>query len=397
MAAPMVKGALTYRANDPYEDKDGGGLVFGVRKDSPTAAAIVDTDTDLAPMVVDQYGRLLINLSTGGVTEYTEGATDATITGVAAMAEGPSDTLTPIQVDASKHVQMDIAADSTGIATSLAILDDWDEADRAKVNPIAGQAGVAAGAGAVDALTQRTTLASDDPAVALLGTIDTDTGAIVTGIGAPTDAAWDGAAASATLVSTIKRIATMRRNLAAGASPTDTLGTLLQLNASGNVVNSAASPNGIAGDTGDGRFTLAVTNFLYDGSAYPRQRSNQDVVLLASAARTATTPSADQTNWNGRGVLVLLNVTANPGGVETLTLELHAKLGGQYFTLTAYPAVTVATNAVYFYVFYPGAVETLAVANLEVDEMVLPKTWRANVVHSSTGSWTYAVDCSVIL
>ena len=38
------------------------------------------------------------------------------------------------------------------------------------------------GAGAVDAGTPRTTLASDDPAVALLGTIDTDTGSIATDV-----------------------------------------------------------------------------------------------------------------------------------------------------------------------------------------------------------------------
>lgn len=60
----------------------------------------------------------------------------------------------------------------TGAATSLAIMDDWDESDRAKVNPIVGQAGVAAGAGAVGATVQRTTLASDDPAVAALQIMD---------------------------------------------------------------------------------------------------------------------------------------------------------------------------------------------------------------------------------
>lgn len=44
---------------------------------------------------------------------------------------------------------------------SLSVLDDWDESDRAKVNPIAGQAGVAAGSGTVSALTQRVVLATD--------------------------------------------------------------------------------------------------------------------------------------------------------------------------------------------------------------------------------------------
>lgn len=49
------------------------------------------------------------------------------------------------------------------VTTAVQIMDDWDESDRAKVNLIVGQAGVAAGAGSVSALTQRMTLASDDP------------------------------------------------------------------------------------------------------------------------------------------------------------------------------------------------------------------------------------------
>lgn len=57
-------------------------------------------------------------------------------------------------------------------AASLSVLDDWDETDRAKVNVIAGQAGITAGAGAVAANTPRTTLASDDPAVTALQIID---------------------------------------------------------------------------------------------------------------------------------------------------------------------------------------------------------------------------------
>lgn len=61
---------------------------------------------------------------------------------------------------------------NTGDATtSLQTLDDWDESDRAKVNPIVGQAGITAGAGAVAANSPRVTLASDDPAVAHLATL----------------------------------------------------------------------------------------------------------------------------------------------------------------------------------------------------------------------------------
>lgn len=76
-----------------------------------------------------------------------------------------------------------LASDDPAV-TALQTMDDWDESDRCKTNPIAGQAGVAAGAGAVDALTQRIIVASDSPDVTLLGTIDADTGAMVTDLAA---------------------------------------------------------------------------------------------------------------------------------------------------------------------------------------------------------------------
>jgi len=47
--------------------------------------------------------------------------------------------------------------------TALQIMDDWDESDRAKVNLIVGQAGVAAGSGANGVTVPRVTVATDDP------------------------------------------------------------------------------------------------------------------------------------------------------------------------------------------------------------------------------------------
>lgn len=49
-----------------------------------------------------------------------------------------------------------LASDDPAV-TSLAVLDDWDESDRAKTNIIVGQAGVDGGSGAVTAKTQRVT------------------------------------------------------------------------------------------------------------------------------------------------------------------------------------------------------------------------------------------------
>jgi len=60
----------------------------------------------------------------GTNTEYTEGDIDASLTGIVSMAEGPSNTATPLQVDASKHLQVDIAADSVGIGGGTQYTED---------------------------------------------------------------------------------------------------------------------------------------------------------------------------------------------------------------------------------------------------------------------------------
>jgi hypothetical protein len=65
-----------------------------------------------------------------------------------------------------------ISSDLDAVKTSVEAMDDWDETNRAAVNPISGQAGVAAGAGAVSATVQRVTHASDDPVTTSVQLID---------------------------------------------------------------------------------------------------------------------------------------------------------------------------------------------------------------------------------
>jgi len=72
---------------------------------------------------------------------------------------------------------------------SLGVIDDWDENDRAKVNPIAGQVGVQGASGAVTALTQRVVLATD---VALpagsnaIGKLAPNSGVVIGDVNIPT-------------------------------------------------------------------------------------------------------------------------------------------------------------------------------------------------------------------
>src|SRR3990167_7405683 len=99
---------------------DTGIMALAVANTAGTAFA---ADGDYVPLSVDSSGAVRVT-GGGGGTQYTEGDTDASITGTAALAEGPSDTLTPLQVDASKHLQVDIAADSVGIGGGIQYAED---------------------------------------------------------------------------------------------------------------------------------------------------------------------------------------------------------------------------------------------------------------------------------
>jgi len=89
--------------------------------------------------------------------------------------------------------RMTLASDDPAVA-SLGVMDDWDESDRAKVNLIVGQAGIAAGNGAAGVTVPRVTLANDSTGV-LAGVTTVTTVATVstlTGGGVAHDAADSG-------------------------------------------------------------------------------------------------------------------------------------------------------------------------------------------------------------
>ncbi len=121
----------------------------------------------------------------------------------------------------------------------------------------------------------------------------------------------------------------------------------------------------------------------------------QSLTLLTSAARTATTESSDQTNYEARGVILTLDATAissTPSVV--LSIEHKCPVSGEYETLfTASAAVTaVGTHT---YVLYPGDV-VAADDVTEVGKLPLPRTWRAVVTHGDSNSITYSVGGSLL-
>lgn len=153
-----------------------------------------------------------------------------------------------------------------------------------------------------------------------------------------------------------------------------------------------ANPAGFFSNDDQGR-SLAASQYLFNpgaSGANDRARANGELILLASAARTALINSSDQVNYNARGVIVTVDITAYTSGTLTCTIKYKDSLSGKYITqlasaalaaaattqLTVYPGVTVAAN---------GAVS-----------QPLPRVWRVEMTVGDATSITYSVSANLI-
>lgn len=120
--------------------------------------------------------------------------------------------------------------------------------------------------------------------------------------------------------------------------------------------------------------------------------NNEPRALLASAARTATVATSDQSNTEHRGVVVIIDVTAIASSPSVVaTIQGKDEISGKYYTILASAAIE-ATGTTVLRVF-PGAT---AATNLVAND-VLPSTWRVNLVHADTDSITYSVAAQVVI
>ncbi len=100
-------GGTQYAEDAVHTSGDTGTMALAVRNDAGAAQA---ADGDYHPLLVNSSGALYVT-GGGGGTEYTEGDTDATITGSAIMWEDAADTLRavssakPLPVDGSGVTQ----------------------------------------------------------------------------------------------------------------------------------------------------------------------------------------------------------------------------------------------------------------------------------------------------
>jgi hypothetical protein len=136
----------------------------------------------------------------------------------------------------------------------------------------------------------------------------------------------------------------------------------------------------------DSAGNLNVSPGLYNGASVDLARGNVEATLLASAERIATTSSADQTNYNGRGCTVVFDFTVETDAGVSIVVTVEGKdtLSGKYYTILASAAITGVGTTVL--TVFPGAV---AVAN-SVANALLPRKWRVTVTPADNKRATYS-------
>lgn len=149
--------------------------------------------------------------------------------------------------------------------------------------------------------------------------------------------------------------------------------------------------------TVDGRPTTVVSlstnsyEYGFNGTNWDRLRTNTGETVLASAARTIATNGPDMTNYNARGLHLIIDVTAFTAGSITITIQGKDPVSGKYYTiLTSAALAAVATTVLRV---YPDA--TIA-ANVSIND-ILPRTWRAIVAVSTADSVTYSIGANLVL
>lgn len=166
---------------------------------------------------------------------------------------------------------------------------------------------------------------------------------------------------------------------------------------SGGAVTSNTIASDAVGTSSSGLYTAGF-NYLFNSASsnWERWRSNLDGALLASAARTTTTVSATQTNYNARNVVLALNVTVNPGGAETLRLDLQGSPdGGTIWYTVANGTASAFGGAAGDQIVSVGPGDSAGWndgTGSTGRATSCPRTWRARVTHSGAGSWTYSVS-----
>lgn len=130
---------------------------------------------------------------------------------------------------------------------------------------------------------------------------------------------------------------------------------------------------------------------MYNGQTWDRFRLNNNVTVLASAARTTATDSAAQVNYSNRGAHFIINVTAYTAGSITPSIQGQDPVSGEWYDVLV--GLAMVATGIQILKIYPGIGEIVNGAASDI----LPRDWRVHIAVSTADSVTYSVGATLIL
>jgi hypothetical protein len=148
--------------------------------------------------------------------------------------------------------------------------------------------------------------------------------------------------------------------------------------------------------TKQGQTTPGVVYVIDPVSGKASQGSNSDnLALIASSAYTSNQTSGDQTNSNGKGLLLFIKTGAFGSGASGIVATIQGKdpVSGQVYTILASAALTASSFTVLR--VYPNLTTA---ANLVAND-ILPRTWNVTLTATAwgTGGSTVGVAACVVV
>jgi hypothetical protein len=155
--------------------------------------------------------------------------------------------------------------------------------------------------------------------------------------------------------------------------------------------------------TPDGNDFYVPTNpTLYNGSTFDKLMNNQEGILLTSATRTTATTAPTQTNYNAKGIMIFLNITAasGTGGIE-VKLRGVDPVSGTAMNLHG-GGFTITGAGLYVHSVYGPGTNLTGTSPLNSNykwnfPINLPRTWSVQIYHNDASSYTYSVGYSYLL
>lgn len=137
--------------------------------------------------------------------------------------------------------------------------------------------------------------------------------------------------------------------------------------------------------------------YIYNGNSFDRHRSNVGAILVfGSATRTSTATSSDLTNYNHRGIYILLNVTS-ASGTGGLQIRVMAKNSNSvvYTQINTLPTAITAAGS-YVVQVYPS-IDNVNSNITQTISQTIPRTFRLDVVHGDASNYTYSLSVDFIV